>query len=447
MPFGERSGLFGMRNRTVAATTLSVVFMGLGQLFNGQRLKALWFLAIGIGGVRWIMGSLGEQVTGLFTLGDTPRTMVKVGRTFTMVKGDHSIFMMIDGLIALVFVLLLAAIYAMNIRDAWITARDAENGIPPRSFLEGLKLAGERRFPQIILVLPVTAAILLTVLPIVFSVLIAFTNYAAPNLPPANLVSWVGFDTFEQLVNLKKWSGTFTSVALWTIVWSILATLTTYGVGVIVAVLIHQKGVRFKKFWRTAMIVPFALPSLVSLLVFRNLFNEEFGPINQYLQMLGLSGIPWLNDLVWARFTVIMVNLWLGFPLVMILVSGVLTTIPRDLYEAAEVDGASRFYTFRRITLPMLLFATAPILIMQFASNFNNFNVIFLLTGGNPIQPDLVYAGGTDLLVTWIYKLTLNNNQFNIASVLSIFIFLVIASISIISYRSTRSFKEEDLIQ
>lgn len=436
-----------MRNRTFTATALSVIFMGLGQLFNGQRLKGLFFLGIGVGGVRWIIHNLGEQVTGLFTLGDTPRKMVKVGKTFTMVKGDHSIFMMINGLTALIFVLLLAALYAINIRDAWSTARDADKGIPPRSFLEGLKLAGERRFPHIILTLPVTAAILLTVLPIVFSVLIAFTNYAAPNLPPANLVNWVGFDTFKQLVSLKKWSGTFTSVALWTIVWAVLSTLSTYFVGVIAAVLIHQKGVRFKKFWRTAMIVPFALPSLVSLLVFRNLFNAEFGPINQYLQMMGLGAIPWLNDLEWARFTVIMVNLWLGFPLIMILVSGVLTTIPKDLYEAAEVDGATRFYTFRRITLPMLLFATAPILIMQFASNFNNFNVIFLLTGGNPVMPDLVYAGGTDLLVTWIYKLTLNNNQFNIASVLSILIFFVIASISIISYRSTRSFKEEDLIQ
>ncbi|MBO9599130.1 MAG: sugar ABC transporter permease, partial [Cohnella sp.] len=254
-----------MRNRTFTATALSVLFMGLGQLFNGQRLKGLFFLGIGAGGVWWIVHHLGEQVSGLFTLGDTPRKMVKVGKTYTMVDGDHSIFMMINGLTAFIFVLLLAALYAINVRDAWSTARDADKGIPSRSFLEGLKLAGERRFPHIILALPVTAAILLTVLPIVFSVLIAFTNYAAPNLPPSNLVNWVGFDTFKQLISLKKWSGTFTSVALWTVVWAVLSTLSTYFVGVVAAVLIHQKGVRFKKFWRTAMIVPFALPSLVCL--------------------------------------------------------------------------------------------------------------------------------------------------------------------------------------
>ncbi|MFD0672556.1 carbohydrate ABC transporter permease [Cohnella sp. GCM10027633] len=436
-----------MRNKTWAAAALSAAFMGLGQWYNRQWLKGLLLFAIGIGGAWWIVERLARDVAGMITLGDAPREMVKVGKTYQFVDGDHSIQLLVQGLIALIFVLLLASLYAMNVRDAWATAKLREAGIAPYSFSVTLRRVAERRFPLMILAVPVTAAILLTVMPILFSVLVAFTDYAAPNLPPANLVHWIGFDTFGNLLRMSSWSGTLVSVALWTLLWSVAATLTTYGLGTMVAIMIQQRGVRFKRLWRTFMVVPFAIPSLVSLLVFRNMFNEQFGPINQYLEMIGLGAVPWLNDLLWARITIIGVNLWLGFPLIMILVSGVLTTIPRDLYEAAEVDGASRAYMFRHITLPLLLFATAPILIMQFAFNFNNFNVIFLLTNGNPIQPDLMYAGGTDLLVTWIYKLTLTNSQFNFASVLSIMIFLVIATVSVLYYRNTRSFKEEDLIQ
>ncbi|QMV40624.1 carbohydrate ABC transporter permease [Cohnella cholangitidis] len=436
-----------MTKHTPQATLLSVLFMGLGQWYNRQFVKGLLFALVEIAGIYWIATRLATSVRGLITLGDTPRGMVKIGREFKPVAGDHSIFMMVEGLIALIFVLLFLFVYFLCVRDARITALNREKGIEPPSFGVSWNNMANRNFPYFILAIPITAAVLFTVMPIIFTVLVAFTDFAAPNLPPAKLVNWIGFDTFKNLLNLGSWSNTLIGVAAWTVFWSIAATLTTYMLGTVVAVLIHQKGIRLKTFWRTMLVIPFAVPNLVSLLVFRNLLNEEFGPINQYLEMLGLGGIPWLNDPTWARITVIAVNLWLGFPLIMILVSGILTTISKDLYEAAEVDGASRFFTFRVITFPLVLFSTAPILITQFASNFNNFNVIFLLTNGNPVMPDYIYAGGTDLLVTWLYKLTLTNNQYNFASVLSILVFIFIASISILNFRKTRSFKEEDLIQ
>jgi arabinogalactan oligomer/maltooligosaccharide transport system permease protein len=436
-----------MSKHSPQATVLSLLFMGLGQIYNRQYVKGLLFASTELLFIYWIITRLAQSVTGLFTLGSTPRTMVKVGKAFTMIEGDHSIFLMVQGLISLIFVLLFVFMYVLNIRDARLTAQHREKGIKPHGFGMTMSHMANRNFPYLILAIPISAAFLLTVMPIIFSVLVAFTDFAAPNLPPAKLVSWVGFDVFNKLINLGTWSNTLYGVASWTVVWAIAATLTTYLLGTVVAVLIQQQGIKLKTFWRTVMVIPFAVPNLVSLLVFRNLLNEQFGPINQYLQMMGLHGIPWLNDPTWARITVISVNLWLGFPLIMILVSGILTTIPRDLYEAAEVDGAPRFYMFRVITLPLVLYSTAPILIMQFASNFNNFNVIFLLTNGNPIVPDYLYAGGTDLLVTWLYKLTLTNSQYNFASVLSILIFIVIASISLLNYRNTRSFKEEDMIQ
>jgi arabinogalactan oligomer/maltooligosaccharide transport system permease protein len=164
------------------------------------------------------------------------------------------------------------------------------------------------------------------------------------------------------------------------------------------------------------------------------------------MRWIGFDGIPWLTDPIWARVTLVLVNMWIGIPVTMILAIGVLTTIPRDLYEAADVDGANSFQKFRSITMPMVLFSTAPILIMQFAGNINNFNVVYLMTDGNPVNSNYQYAGHTDLLVTWLYKLALNQSQYSFASVIGIIIFLIIATLSIISYRRTRSYKEEDMI-
>jgi arabinogalactan oligomer/maltooligosaccharide transport system permease protein len=193
--------------------------------------------------------------------------------------------------------------------------------------------------------------------------------------------------------------------------------------------------------------MPFAIPQLCSALIMNNLFNGEFGPINQYLGYFGIGKIGWLTDPDWAKFTVVLVNAWFGIPVTMMLMFGVLTTIPRDLYEAAEVDGATPFQKFRTITLPRVLFVTAPVLIAQFAGNINNFNAIYLLTGGDPKSGDYQFAGHTDLLVTWLYKLTLDNAKYNFASAIGIIVFLIIASISIFSYLQTKSFKEEDLVQ
>jgi len=426
---------------------LSILCMGLGQLYNRQKAKGVLFLAIWAGLIYLTATYVSKSLQGLITLGETPTGMVKVGRLYQLVEGDHSIFLMIKGLIGLFVLLLFIGIYVMNVRDAYTNGQRIERGVPTVGIIRGLKSIENNSFPYFVLLLPAISISFLTVMPIVFNILLAFTNYADPVLPPANLVDWVGFKNFSNLVTLSSWSKTFFGVLGWTVVWAILATITTYFGGMLVAVMIEQPGIRFKKFWRMVLIIPFAIPNLVSLLVMRNLFNGQLGPINIFLRnKLGLEGLPWLTDPVWAKITVILVNMWIGIPVSMILISGILTTIPRDLYEAAEVDGASSVQKFRHITLPMVLFSTAPILIMQFAGNINNFNVIFLLTNGDPVNPQYQYAGHTDLLVTWLYKLTLNHQQYNLSAVIGIIIFIIIASISIYNFRKTRSFKEEDMI-
>ncbi|WP_391570836.1 ABC transporter permease subunit [Cohnella sp.] len=430
-----------MKHRAATAGWLSVICAGLGQLYNRQYFKGLTFILIYAAGIYAIVAKLTPHLKGIVTLGEQGQHLVKVGKVFKNVPGDHSIFMLIYGVLAILVVLILLLFYVLNIRDAVVVGRRMQGGSELRALNSSV-------FPWLLLSVPMLGVLFFTVMPIVFTSLIAFTNYASPNhIPPKNLVDWVGFATFDKLFNMNVWSNTFVGVLSWTIVWAILATVTCYFGGILVALLISQHGIRFKGIWRMLFIIPYAIPQFVSLLIMKNLLNEKFGPINQYFRYFGMEGLPWLNDPFWAKVSVIVVNMWIGIPVSMILVMGILTTIPKDLYEAAEVDGATAWAKFRNITMPYILFATAPILITQFVGNINNFNVIFLLTGGNPATMKYNNAGETDLLVTWLYKLTLDFNQYNIAAAVSILIFLFIAAAAIVMFRRTRSFNEEDMIQ
>lgn len=436
-----------MSQHRKTAAILSVVVQGLGQIYNGQRIKGIVLLAIEALGLFYFIPRLGHALWGLVTLGDTVQKFVKVGKSTQLQKGDHSIYLMLDGMIVLLVFFVFAFVYVLNILDAYRAGKLRDEGAP----LEARRTYGsmmDRYFPQVMLSLPALGVLFFTIMPILFTIMLAFTNYSAPDhIPPAKLVDWVGFRTFLDLVQLKSWSHTFFGVLTWTIIWAVCATATTYIGGILVALLIEQQGIRFKKLWRTIFILPYAIPQIISLLIMKNLFNGQFGPINHYFKMFGLSGLPWLTDPFWAKVTVIVVNMWIGIPVSMVLILGVLTSIPKDLYEAAEVDGATSMQKFRIITMPFILFATAPVLIMQFAGNINNFNVIFLLTNGNPMRGDYQFAGTTDLLVTWLYKLTLDNSKYNIAAAIGIIIFIIVASFSIWNFRRSRSFKEEDMIQ
>ncbi|CAH1196070.1 hypothetical protein PAECIP111893_00804 [Paenibacillus plantiphilus] len=437
-----------MNRHATTAGWLSVLSMGLGQFYNRQYIKGILFLTFHISGLLLIFLKLKTHLIGLFTLGDQGQHLVKVGRVYKSVDGDNSIFMMVFGVFSFFVVFVYLFVYYLNVRDAIASGRKRDQGVASISFSKTAYNAFTNSFPWLLLAIPILGVLIFTVMPIIFTALIAFTNYAGPNhIPPKNLVDWVGFETFIHLFTLNVWSNTFFGVLTWTLIWAFLATVTCYFGGILVALLINQQGIRLKGMWRTIYIIPYAIPQFVSLLVFRNMLNEKFGPINQYFRYFGLEGLPWLNDPFWAKVSVIVVNMWIGIPVSMVLVLGMLTTIPKDLYEAAEIDGASPWMRFRSITMPYILFATAPILITQFAGNINSFNVIFLLTGGRPVTADYNNAGATDLLVTWLYKLTLNLSQYNFAGALGIMIFLIIASISIFSFTRTRSFREEDMIQ
>ncbi|TJY41519.1 sugar ABC transporter permease [Cohnella pontilimi] len=430
-----------MKQHAAAAGWLSALCMGLGQWYNRQYAKGWLFILIHAAGLYLTIFKLAPLIKDLTTLGTQGRHFEKVGKINRMVEGDNSLYMMIYGVLAVLVLLLYIFLYIQNIRDAVAIGRRREQD-------QDLQKLNSSFFPWLLLTLPIIGVLAFTILPIVFTSLISFTNYASPNhIPPKGLIDWVGFSTYHKLFNLNVWQDTFFGVLGWTVFWAVTATFTCYFGGILVALLINQQGIRFKGFWRFLFIIPYAIPQFVSLLIMRNMLNEKFGPINQYFQAFGLQGLPWLNDPFWAKVSVIVVNMWIGIPVSMVLVMGILTTIPKDLYEAAEVDGASVWMKFRNITMPYILFATAPILITQFVGNVNSFNVVFLLTGGGPATMRYNNAGETDLLVTWLYKLTLDFNQYNIAAAVAVLLFLFVATMSILVYTRTRSFREEDMIQ
>lgn len=234
----------------------------------------------------------------------------------------------------------------------------------------------------------------------------------------------------------------------WTLVWAFLATFLNYFFGIILAMLINKKGVKFKSFYRTLFVLAIAVPQFVSLLVMKNVFAEA-GPVNVLLQDLGWisAPLPFFTDPMWARMTIIAVNLWIGIPYTMLIVSGILMNIPDDLYEAARIDGASPFVTFRKITMPYVLFVTTPYLITQLVGNINNFNVIYFLTGGTPATLDYYQAGKTDLLVTWLYKLTVNSRDYSYAATIGILVFIICSLLSLITFRRSASYKNEEAFQ
>lgn len=415
---------------------MSALMMGLGQIYNKQFCKGIFLFLIELFAIS-NLNTIFSKLRGLITLGDKTQKMVG----FNIIPGDHSIFMMVEGSIVLLTVLIFLGIYIWNIFDAKKSFLNRKN-IKVKGIKNILYNIYDKNFIKIMLLPGALSVIFFVILPIFITILVAFTNYSSPNhIPPRNLVDWVGFTNFVNIFKMNIWSNTFFHLAIWTMVWAICSTFLNYGCGLILALLTSRNDIKFKGFWRTIYILPYAIPGFVSLLVFRLMFSGV-GPINNLLVNLGFDKIPFFTDGTTAKIMLLLINTWLGAPYFMILISGALTNIDNSMYEAAEIDGASRWQQFRSITLPTLLFQTAPVLILSFAFNFNNFSAIYLLTDGGPINSAYRYAGSTDILITWVYKLTKDQSQYNIASVISILLFIFIASISTWNFIRSKSFKE-----
>lgn len=253
----------------------------------------------------------------------------------------------------------------------------------------------------------------------------------------------VGFDNFTTIFTGGKISSEFFSVLLWTIVFAFLSVATTFLAGLALALVFNSESMRGRKIYRSLLILPYAFPGFLSALVWAGLLNRDHGFINNIL--FGGASIPWLTDPFLAKVSIIGVNLWLGFPYMFLICMGALQSIDKSLYESARVDGASPWRQSRSITFPLLMVSTAPLLISSFAFNFNNFNLIYMLTDGGPKDlSSSTGVGATDILVTYTYKVAFSGglNQHGLASAISIMIFIIVATISIIGFRQTRKLEE-----
>jgi arabinogalactan oligomer/maltooligosaccharide transport system permease protein len=259
----------------------------------------------------------------------------------------------------------------------------------------------------------------------------SFVSEAGSELEPG-WKTYIGTRNFERVARDPLIRRPFLRVLLWTFVFAFSCVIGSFFLGLFLAITLDKK-IRFQRLYRSSIVIPYAIPGFLTLLVWQGLLNDEFGVINNTLNL----SVPWLFDPWWARVSVIIVSIWLTFPYFFLVSMGALQSIPSELVEAAKVDGAGGWQVFRKITLPLLLIAVAPLMIASFAFNFNNFNNIYLLTGGGPAAEDQSIAGATDILISYTYKLAFESgkgNDYALAGAISLFIFVIVAVIAGIGF-------------
>lgn len=436
-----------------AITKLSAVIFGLGNLVQKQIIHGLILLGVEAAYLYYMISYGFSAIGDMITLGTNVQEEVfdEAKQIYVYVTGDNSMLCLLYGVMTLFLTAAFICMMGVSIRSAYKAQRRAEMGKKAPSFIADIKTLKHENLHVTLMSIPVFGVLAFTVVPLVFMILIAFTSYDKNHQPPGNLFDWVGFDNFKAMFATgSTLARTFWPVLEWTLIWAVVATFSTYILGMLLAIVINRKGTKAKSFWRFLFVLSIAVPQFVSLLTMRTLFNTN-GPINVILREIGMIGmtesVPFLTDPFMAKIVIIVVNIWIGVPYSMLTMTGILQNIPADLYEAAKVDGAGAVTIFFKITLPYMLFITTPNLITQFVGNINNFNVIFLLSGGGPDSLEYYYAGKTDLLVTWLYKLTITNKDYNLGAVIGIFIFVIMATLSLITYRHTASYKDEEAFQ
>lgn len=422
---------------------LSMIVMGLGQLCYGQIVKGLFYLAsFTILLTYFVTRGFGDLI-GFFTLGTNEENL------WLGIPGDNSLTMLILGLFAIFILIFTVALHVTNVKDAIFTARLMEKGKPIHKFRQTLETAADDKFHMTALSVPMVGVAIFSILPIVFMICIAFTDLGGDVVYP-KLANW-SFSAWKKILSLGKIGSTFVKILGWNIVWAVLSTALNFVVGLGMALLLNKRNVKGSKFWRAFPVLAYAIPGFISMLGFKFMFSQS-GPINYYLDEAGLMRIFFLtNDASakwWARGIGLFVNAWISTPSIMLMTTGILSNINTDLYEAASLDGASPFQQFKKITLPFVIFSTTPVLISQFVGNFNNFGIFFFLRDGVISNyADYFLASDTDLLINWLYKLSVDNNYYSIGAAISLIIFLITAALSLSVYVRSAAYKQEDTYQ
>lgn len=431
---------------------LSCLIMGLGNILAGQIVKGLLFLAIEVaviiymvlptGGIHWLslLPSLGDRLT--------EEVWNDAKGVYEYVIGDNSQQILLYAVATMAIVVFFAVIWSSSVRSGWKAQSLKKAGKHVPTIMDDIKGLFDENIHKLLMTPPFLTLTIFTIIPLVYMMLMAFTNYSQVD-SHLILFDWVGMKNFAAIFDSSSTLGKqFWDVLKWTLVWAFFATFLNFFLGTFMAIIIDRPTTRCKGLWRTILSITIAVPQFVSLLIIRTMFQDN-GAVNTVLQNLGFldkaahETLPFMTDATWARVLLIVVNLWVGIPYTVMQVTGILKNIPQDQYEAARIDGANVAQQFIYITLPYMIFVMTPYLITQFTGNINNFNIIYLLTGGGPTYVG-DSAGQTDLLVTWLYKLSVDKQQYNLGAVIGIFTFVVLSIVALVTYRSSGSYKNEE---
>ena len=431
-----------------ALVWLSCLIMGFGNLMAGQVIKALLFLAIEVafvafmvipnGGLHWLglLPSLGDRVT--------EEVWNEELFIYEYVQGDNSQQILLYAVATMVVIAAFFIIWRSSVRSGFVALNIKKSGKKVPTMIDDAKELLDSNIHKLLMFPPFMMLMIFTVVPLFYMMLMAFTNYSKVG-DHLTLFDWVGMENFISLFDSSSALGRqFMPVLTWTLIWAFFATFLNFFAGTVMAMIINRPSTRFKGLWRTVFSLTIAVPQFVSLLIIRTMFKPE-GAVNSLLMDLGWieTALPFFTDATWARVTIIVINMWVGIPYTVMSVTGILQNIPAEQYEAARIDGANAFQQFMNVTLPYMIFVMTPTLISSFTGNINNFNIIYLLSGGGPTYVG-DSAGQTDLLVTWLYKLTIDNQQYNLAAVIGILTFIVLATVSLLTYRNSGSYKNEE---
>lgn len=475
------------------ATRISFIIMGFGFFFRGQNVEKKVLVKDSdpkryttktVYQVQWLRGVfyLTIEVLAILVLifWGIPnysklslQNLVAYADSCSIVNGnkvcsgyDNSFLILLYAIVASVLLVLFIPIYFQSVKSEYQSQVNLAEGHPLNSAKDDLHDLVDSKFYITVLAFPIIGILLFTIVPIIFMIAIAFTNYDANHNPPSNNFSWVGWTNFATMFGgnaTTDFSRIFANQILWTLEWAVLATITCFFGGLILALMLNSKKTRCVKLWRTCFVVTIAVPQFVTLMLIRY-FLSDTGIVNSLFKQWGFTAwaqaagwlgnynyFPFLNDPTWAKWTIIIINCWVGFPYLMLIISGILMNIPADLYESAEIDGAGRQRMFWQITMPYILQVTGPYLISQFVGNINNFNVIYLLTSGYNSTDSaytLASAKETDLLVTWLFSMvTGNSNKYYLASVIGIVMFVITSTVTLLTFTQTTKGNRERRFQ
>ncbi|MBE5912843.1 MAG: sugar ABC transporter permease [Pseudobutyrivibrio ruminis] len=434
---------------------LSLLIMGAGYFGRKQFIRGILMTLLEVGVLASIFRVFAPYMSKLSTLGTVQREEIFDPLTMqkTVNDYDNSLLILLYGIIGILVIIAFLALYIANIKAVYRLQKMQEEGEHLSTFKEDIASFKNERFHITLLTLPSIGVILINIIPILFMVGIAFTNYDENHQPPTYLFTWVGFKNFVNLFTTSQtitFGYAFVRVLIWTLIWAVLATATTFLGGILLAQFINHDDTKFKGMWRTLFVITIGIPQFVTLLLISKMFGD-YGIVNTFCANVGIldffknigllnagdAFIPFLSRPGWAHVTIILVNIWVGIPYQMLVATGILMNIPSDQIESAKIDGANKFQIFWKITMPYVMFITGPSLIQSVIANINNFNVIYLLTYNyktTNMSMANSHATEVDLLITWLFRLTNEYSNFKMASVIGIITFIVCAALSLLTF-------------